>query len=194
MALGSHWPAGAQKHNTRRGRRSGGCRLGDRPQGGGEGRSYSSLPGRRWASTKSLSPIGEDETLFRKQCPPLGGGMRRAPFRWSASGRRRKPTYSSSPGRRSALTKSLSPIGEGETLFRKQCPPLGGGMRRAPFRWSASGRRRKPTYSSSPGRRSALTKSLSPIGEGETLFRKQRPPLGGGVRRAPFRWSTLGRR
>ena len=50
---GTGWP---EKHNTRRGRRSGGCRFGGRPSGGGEDRPYSSWPGRRSALTKFLSP------------------------------------------------------------------------------------------------------------------------------------------
>src|SRR6266542_900488 len=76
-----------QKHNTRRGRRSGGCRFGGRSSGGDEDRPYSSSPGRRSALTKSLSPFLKGAKPFGKQRPPREE-VRRAPFWWSTLGRR----------------------------------------------------------------------------------------------------------
>jgi len=64
----------SENNNTRRGRRSGGCRFGGRSSGGGEDRPYSSSPGRRSALTKFLSPCWKGAKPFWRTTPAGGGG------------------------------------------------------------------------------------------------------------------------
>jgi len=103
-----------ENNNTRRGRRSGGCRFGGRSSGGGEDRPYSSSPGRRSALTKSLSRLKGAKPFGAKFVLPWGNNARRGRrcggrrLGGQPSGGGEGWAYSSLPGRRSAQTKSLS--------------------------------------------------------------------------------------